>query len=298
MLELTNQNYCATIIKIEKTVKLDGLDNLIGAPVFGFTALIPPHYDLNQLYVLFTAESELSEDFCKLNNLYDKPEMNLDQTQKGYISHKRRVRAVKLRGHISSALIMPLSSLSYTGADLSKLKEGDTFNSINGIHVVKKYVIQRQYSTSNGLKKAKGFKFRSLFNSALIPEHVDTTHWGRNEHKVSDDQTIIVSQKLHGCVHANTIVKTLEFGDLRIQEIVEKKTKCKILSRNITLNKDVYVDIDNYYFKENDGEWYEIELEDGTKLIITGNNPVYLPDLKCYRLVENLKVDDDLQLLQ
>ena len=38
-------------------------------------------------------------------------------------------------------------------------------------------------------------------------------------------------------------------------------------------------------------EW-EIETEDGEKLIITGNNPVWLPDLHCYRRVEDLEIGD------
>ena len=36
----------------------------------------------------------------------------------------------------------------------------------------------------------------------------------------------------------------------------------------------------------------EIELEDGTKLTITGNNPVWLPTLNCYRRVDELKQGD------
>ena len=34
------------------------------------------------------------------------------------------------------------------------------------------------------------------------------------------------------------------------------------------------------------------QLEDGTKLTITGNNPVWLPTLNCYRRVDELKQGD------
>ena len=30
-------------------------------------------------------------------------------------------------------------------------------------------------------------------------------------------------------------------------------------------------------------QWYEIELEDGTTLRLTGNHRVYLPEKHCYR---------------
>lgn len=196
-LELTNENYCATVVRISSTVNLDGLDNLVGAPIFGFNALISKDYNLDDLYILFTAESQLSEDYCKYNNLYDHPELNLDQTKKGYINSKRRVRAVRLRGHMSSALLMRLDSLSYLNIDIQNLKEGDTFNSINGIEIVKKYVIKIQHS-NNAQQKTRKFKNRSLLDNKLIPEHVDTSHWARNSHKVSDETNIIVSDKLHG----------------------------------------------------------------------------------------------------
>ena len=123
-LKLTNPNYCATIVNIQSFVKLDNLDNLVGAPMHGFMALVTKDYQPG-LYVLFGAETELSEDFCKQNNLFEKKEMNGDPTKKGYISHKRRVRAVKLRGHMSTALLMRLDSFNYLGVDITQFKEGD-----------------------------------------------------------------------------------------------------------------------------------------------------------------------------
>ena len=56
----------------------------------------------------------------------------------------------------------------------------------------------------------------------------------------------------------------------------------------------VYVSIDDYYLLKNDGEWYEVELEDGRKLLITGNNPVWMPELNCYRRTDELKIGDTL----
>ena len=41
-----------------------------------------------------------------------------------------------------------------------------------------------------------------------------------------------------------------------------------------------------------DGEWYEIELEDGRKITITGNNPVWIPELNAYRRVDELNGDE------
>ena len=102
------------------------------------------------------------------------------------------------------------------------------------------------------------------------------------------DKPVTISVKVHGCVEKSTIVNTKEFGDLTIGEIVDNKINCHILARDIEKDEDVYVPIDQHYMIPNDGDWYEIELEDGRKLTITGNNPVWLPELNCYRKVEEL----------
>ena len=211
MIRLTNQNYCATIVKIKSTVKLDGLDNLVGAPLFGFTALIPKDYDLTKLYILFTAETQLSETYCHENNLFDKPDLNKDKSKKGYINSKRRVRAVKLKGNISSAFLMPIESLGYTGLDLSTLNEGDTFNYVDDEELCKKYVIRFQRTPGSGSSKQKQVRTRQLFNTKLFPEHIDTSHWARNSDKVSDDTYIYVSQKLHGSSFRLTNQKVIDF---------------------------------------------------------------------------------------
>lgn len=189
-----NENYCGTIVQIDNFVKLEGLDNLIGAPIMGFNALVSKDYQPG-LYVLFTAECQLSEDFCRINNLYDKMEMNADPTKKGYLSHKRRVRAIRLRGHDSTALLMKLECLS-NWIDVSILKNGDTFNVIGETEIVKKYVVVNSYRNSG--PKTKLYKPRDRFNSKLIPEHFDTAHWLKNSNKFSPQTRIIVSQKLEG----------------------------------------------------------------------------------------------------
>lgn len=207
---LNNQNYCATIVKIHSTVSLNGLDNLVGAPLFGFTALIPKWYDLNQLYVLFTAESQLSERYCHENNLFDKPELNKDKEKKGYVNSKRRVRAIKLKGNISSAFIMSLDSLSYTGVDLSTLKEGDVFNIIGGEEICKKYIIKYQHSQGQGKPRAPKIRGLSM-DAKVFPEHIDTSHWARNQDKIDGETDIIVSQKIHGSSFRLTNQRVMQY---------------------------------------------------------------------------------------
>ena len=291
-LNLTNEstNYSATIVKIYNLVDLPGRDRVKGFPCQGFQAIVPISYSVGELGVFFTVECQLSPDYCFNNNLYRKGEsLNKDEEKFGFFESSGRVKAIKFAGHKSNALFMPLSSLSYLGIDINELKEGDSFTHINGAEICRKYVIKTQQTKNN---KVKGLtkKFTRI-EAKLFPEHFDTDMYFRNIHHYKDNDYIYVTAKLHGCVEANTLIET-DLGNKTIKEIVDSKLECKIKAFNILTNQIVFVPIDDYYFKANDGDWYEIELEDGSKITITGNNPVWLPELNNYVKVENLKEND------
>ena len=126
-LEVTEKNYCATIVKIDRLFPLENCDNLLGFSIFGYTAIVSKDTKEGDIGIVFTAETQLSEDFCKENNLYRDATLNSDQTKKGYIEANRRVRAVKLRGNKSSALFLPIESLSYLKCNVSGLDVGVSF---------------------------------------------------------------------------------------------------------------------------------------------------------------------------
>lgn len=293
-LEVTEPNYCATIIRIHVLNKLQGLDRLLGVPVFGFQALTSSA-EVGQLMVLFTAETQLSEEFASVNNLFRHSNLNLDPLKVGYLEDNGRIKAVRFKGNPSNALLMPLTSLSYLGIDTNDFKEGDTFNSINGKEVCKKYRIKfpQQQEAKN---KVRGVTKRfERIDNKLMPEHLDSDNWWKNQHKIGEYEWCIVTQKIHGCVHQDTIIET-EDGNKTIKEIVDNKLNVKIKCFDIDNQQVIYCDIDGYYFKQDTCDWYEIETEDGQKLIITGNNPVWLPENNCYRNAEDL-ADGDVVLV-
>lgn len=110
--------------------------------------------------------------------------------------------------------------------------------------------------------------------------------------RLKPEDTVNVSVKVHGCVKDDTIVETKEYGNKKIKEIVDNKMQCHIKAMDTSTNEIVFVPIDDFYTIPNDGEWYEIELENGYKITITGNNPVWLPLLNCYRRVDELNGDE------
>jgi len=114
------------------------------------------------------------------------------------------------------------------------------------------------------------------------------------------DGTWYASRKVDGCVSGDTIVELENGVCLPIAEVVEKQMKCKIKSFDETTGKIVYSDIVDWMHNVEDSDpaqkqWYEIELENGKTLKITGNDSVYVKN-KGWVKVENLTNDDELLL--
>jgi len=195
---VTEPNYAAQIVRVSRLLDLEGADRLHGIPLFGMQALTAKGgVNVGDLGVLFPTECQLSEDFCKKNNLYSSQLLNEDTTTKGYLSDNRRVRAIKLRGHNSNCLFMTLKSLENIGVDISALKEGDVFNSINGVEICRKYKIKVNTPGKVG-NKQRNQQRKCRIEEKLLPRHIDTDNWWRNEHKISENSEIIVTAKYHG----------------------------------------------------------------------------------------------------
>ncbi|WPH57800.1 hypothetical protein [Mycobacterium phage WXIN] len=191
-----NANYAAVVVRVNNLVDLPGLDNLVGAPVLGHQALTQRSIGVGDLRIAFTAETQLSPDFCYNNNLYRDATLNADEGETGYLEANRRIRALKLRGHRSDALLMPLESVAFAGINPGELQEGDTFDTLNGHAICQKYEIPvKQGSSPAKSKVEKAFK---RVDSKLFPEHLDTDAYWRSKHLLRPGREVVVTQKLHG----------------------------------------------------------------------------------------------------
>lgn len=189
-----NLNYTATVVRVKYFVDLEGLDNLVGVPVLGAQALTTKDVVINGLYLVFTSETQLSDEYAAGNNLYRHSDRNADKDVKGYLEDNRRVRAIRLRGHRSDALLMPLDSLRVLGitdSQLAELKEGDTFDSIDGVLVCNKFV-RRTHTQSVATVKPW-----TRVEKRYFPEHFDTANAFRVMNVIKGQLTV-VTQKLHG----------------------------------------------------------------------------------------------------
>lgn len=189
-----NQNYAAVVVRVRTINQLANCDNVVGLPFFGFQAITSKGVAENDLLVLFTAETQLSEEYARLNNLHRHSDRNDNQSAKGYLEDNRRIRVQKFRGHRSSALVMPVASLAYTGLDVSTLKEGDAFDTIGDHEICRKYVVKTRNPNPGAFQTPKVSRVEEKF----FPQHFDTSNYFRNSASISPSTQVSVTQKLHG----------------------------------------------------------------------------------------------------
>jgi hypothetical protein len=187
---------------VQGLVELPGLDNLRGVSVDGFMALVSKDTQVGSLMVAFVAESQLSDEFLSAHNLYRHKERNQNPELAGYIEDSRRVRAVKFRGHMSSALLLDASDLGITD-----YQEGAVFDTIDGVEICHKYQVKRSSQINAQARQVKK-AFRRV-DDKMRPEHIETDNYWRNSYLIPQDAFVTVTQKIHGTSIriGNTIVE-------------------------------------------------------------------------------------------
>lgn len=220
-------NYAATVVQIDNISKHSGADRLQITNLFQNNVIVGLDTKVGDVGVFFPLESQLGLEFAQANDLMRRKDEN-GKVLGGLFDQNRRVRAQTLRGEKSMGFFCPLSYLEKAGVDVSDIKVGDTFETIQGVEISKKYVIptRQKADTSKKGKKAKKEKSR------LIPEHwqfhFDTSHLGRNVHNITPETLVSISHKWHG---SSAIVgykkvlrdlpwyeKALKFVGVKVQE--------------------------------------------------------------------------------
>jgi hypothetical protein len=111
------------------------------------------------------------------------------------------------------------------------------------------------------------------------------------------DGTWFVSRKLDGCLHGDSLIEFEDGTTMTIENIVKDKIPGKIKSLNTKNGKIEYKEILDWMINledisSNNNEWFEIILENGKSIKLTGNHRVWLPKLKCWRRVDELTGDE------
>lgn len=202
-----NENYCANIVEIRNIVDLENCDNIHASIIFGFPVIISKETKIGDVGIYFPPETQLSEEYCRVNNLFRHSNLNEDINKKGYIEDNRRIRTVKFRGNQSVGLFMPLESLS-SFCDISDLHVNDQFDKINNNVICRKYFVKthREARSKSG-KVIKKIESKIIENQFRF--HVDTSQLGKNIHVFNINDRITITKKMHGtsAIFSNVLCK-------------------------------------------------------------------------------------------
>ncbi|GAA5198653.1 RNA ligase family protein [Microbacterium jejuense] len=196
---IDSANYAAQVVRVPAPFALPNADRLVGVGVFGYTVVTAKGgISEGDLAVFFPAEAQLSTALTSGANLFRHSELNTDQSKTGYLEDNRRVRALKLRGTVSNGLLLPAAEVAAIfRVPVADLTEGVAFDHIGGAEVSRKYRV-KEPAPANAREKANLKKAFKRVDDKLFPVHIETDQYLRNEHLLSDDDVLIVTQKLHG----------------------------------------------------------------------------------------------------
>lgn len=237
----SDPNYLATTIIMPEIKPHPNADRLSVVTVFGNEVVIGKGmYEEGEKVVYFPVESKLDLEFLSWANLLEIPEMNADKTVKGFFNTKGRVRAINLRGIPSQGFLFKVSKLAeYFNVKETLFQNGESFNEVNGVLLVDKYIMGDKSPNSSSKKRNKKVPFlvdkvisvfprsirkpcytaanrffskdKETLTSYMIPDqfkfHYKTEQLGKNIFKVNPDDDIVVTSKLHGtsAIYAHVI---------------------------------------------------------------------------------------------
>lgn len=211
-----NANYLAKIVRIDEFRAHPNADRLKMVSLFGNNVITGINAEPG-LYCYFPLECSISASFIEYSNSFREPEKNADKTSKGYFEYHTRVRAISLRSAKSEGYIVPVASLENFCKDVLKVDfeisdrfVDSDFDTICDHQLCVKY-IPKNSGTSSSSKKTRGNVKR--YESKLVENqfhfHPDTSHLKREVNKISPDDYIAITNKIHGCnfVVSNVLVK-------------------------------------------------------------------------------------------
>lgn len=252
-IELTNKNYCATVIAIQNVIPLENCDNVVHTSIMGNLVVVSKDIKIGELGLFFPVECQLSKEYLSANNLYRNQLMNIDTTQKGYFEDNGRIKCVKFRGHNSEGLFMPLKSLDFI---TEKYPEINTeFNSINGVEICKKYIIRIDKTSCTKKDRNKNMKkYESKLINNQFRFHLDTSVLYKNLDEITPDSLISITYKIHGTSIISSYILCKK--PLKWYEKILKKIGINVVdthydyiwsSRKVIKNSELNPNAEHYY---------------------------------------------------
>lgn len=197
LVNLPENTYKATVVRLPAPEPHNNADSLAIYRIKGVQVILSNQYKGGELGIFLPEDGQVSVEFAEYNNLIGYVDEKGNR-KGGMMDHKRRVRAINLRGEKSYGLWLPIESLAFLGD--YEFVEGQELKEV-GDHVFcnKYYTDKTLDAIANSQRHGKkGERKKSL----MFPEHIDTKKYANEIDRVlSTGYSLfdaIITEKVHG----------------------------------------------------------------------------------------------------
>lgn len=202
------EEYCSSIVRIGELFPIEGKDRIVKTLVNGLSIVVgKSEFRTGDVAVYCANETCLHELFLHLNDMYDDRELNSNPENKGYINHHGRVRMIRLGGVPSYGILLhPDSIARFINEPEDKVRAfleshvGEDFDEINGERFIQVYVPpvkERTPVPKSDRRQKKLDRFKMLIDGSFR-FHYDTSQLAKNMGDINPDDSLFISNKLHG----------------------------------------------------------------------------------------------------
>ena len=206
--------YSAVVVRIGELVPVVGSDFLATTIVSGFPIVVrKDEVKEGDVMIYCPIETELDGLFLAVNNLYCNPNLNNDQTTRGYIDNNGRIRIICLRHQTSMGMLLEPKDFSlYGDVDFAE-HIGESFDTVNGNLFIKVFCpeVSSEYQpTGNKLTKTRC--------SRIIPGtfkfHYDTAPLNKHYTELKPTDSVTFTEKMDGISFIVANIKVLKKNNL------------------------------------------------------------------------------------
>lgn len=184
------------VAKIEKTIPIEGADSIQIGIVLGEQVVISKAWEEGKVGLFFPPELQLSEEFCRVNNLHRDSSLNADPDSKGFFDKNRKVRCQPFMKVKSEGFFCEMSAISSfvkdTRLDLFTL--GTQFDEIEGQMICQKFISEK---TKNAIQN-KSLTKKTKADVPHFKMHVDSSQFKYEAGTIPKGSLLRFDAKVHG----------------------------------------------------------------------------------------------------
>lgn len=187
-------SYKCFVAKIDRVQEIPGADKIHCATVLGSKVVVAKDWGVGHVGLFFPVDTQLSEEFCKQNNLFRDMTKNADTTKKGFFEDNRRVRAQPFLKVKSEGFFCGIDSLSFVPDFKFVQGVGHSFDEINGVKICNRYESEK----ASKIKREQKQKAPKAKVAPTFHKHCDSEQFKLFAHHIKKGSLISIHAKVHG----------------------------------------------------------------------------------------------------